>query len=402
MKKYKVRFIDGSGVKKEESIFFENQTKIAEYAAANQLYVYQAIDLTASELKTNLKEIKTKPKNLMLFTWQLAVMLNSGSMILESLKLINKQFSDVEFRGVISQIIFKIENGLLFSAALSDYPNIFSSTFIAAIKSGEASGKLPEVLDNISSYIERRETLKNKLKTILIYPSVLFTVAVCGIIFLLMFVLPKFVRIFSSLGITSATINILTTLTGFLENYAFPFLALIVLAAIIVYASAKIFNKRDFFDMLILKIPFIGILVKKVNISFFANTLQILLDSGTPIAQAVIISAETMPNIYISKRILKIIPNVENGEPLNKCLEKTGQFSDIALHMIYVGENSGTLTDMLGKVNNFYNREVEYTVTETLAIVEPAILVLLGAIVCMIAISIFLPINDFISAMHRR
>ncbi|MBP7654168.1 type II secretion system F family protein, partial [Candidatus Dependentiae bacterium] len=229
MKKYRIHFIDNSGHKKEEELFFENQNKIAEYAFANQLYVSKVTDLSAVNLKNKITEITTKPKNLMLFTWQLAVMLNSGSMILESLKLINKQFSDTEFRTVISQIIFKIENGQLFSSALSNYPNIFSSTFVAAIKSGESSGKLPEVLDNISSYIERRETLKNKLKTILIYPTVLFTVATGGIIFLLMFVLPKFVKIFQSLGITSTTINILTALTGFLENYAFPFIIMSII-----------------------------------------------------------------------------------------------------------------------------------------------------------------------------
>ncbi|HON56798.1 MAG TPA: type II secretion system F family protein, partial [bacterium] len=302
----------------------------------------------------------------------------------------------------IHNIANDIENGKIFSDSIENYPRIFSRAYIAAIKSGERSGKLPEVLNSLAEFIDRREVLKNKLKTILTYPIVLFSVAIFGIIFLLIYVLPRFVNIFKTLGVTSATVNILVFFTNILQNFALPILAIFFIAVFATYIIFKTINKPEYFDYLKIKIPFIGALITKVNISIFANTLQILLDSGNAVVDSVKIAANAVPNRYISQKILVVIPFIENGEPLNKALEKSGQFSDLALHLIYVGERSGTLSEMLKKVNTFYSREVEFTVSETLAIIEPLILVILGLIVCLIAMSIFLPINDFIRSLQRR
>ncbi len=401
MKKFKIRFLDSSGKLKEETNDFESAEQIAVYASENQLYIQNIIDLSAS-ISINEKEFVTaSQKNLLMFTWQLSVMLNSGALLLESLKLLAKQFSDKTFKSIIQDTILKIENGFLFSAALAEYPQVFTKTYIAAVKSGEATGNIGQVLSSISEFIERREALKTRLKTILTYPLILLTIASGGICFLLIFVLPKFVRIFQSLGVESKTITFLMFFSDILKNYALPALILLFLGSICLYLFSRLMKKNEYFDILIINIPFIGILVSKVNQAMFANTLQILLESGSPIVQAVQISSDTMPNTYISKKVGATVKYIENGEPLHKALQQSEIFSDISLHLISVGEKSGTLSEMLRKVNNYYTKEVEYTLSETLVIIEPAILLILGVIVCLIAVSIFLPINDFIKALHR-
>jgi len=402
MKKYKINFIDLQGNEKENISEFSSTDSIAEYASANKYFIKKIVDLSDVQNLNENFNARASSKNLMLFTWQLAVMLNSGAVILESLKLLCRQFSDQKFKLIIYDITTKIENGALFSSAIAEYPLVFSRSYISAVKAGESGGNIGQVLSSLAEYIDKREALKTRLKSILTYPVILLTIATSGIFFLLMFVLPKFVRIFLSLGVESKTISFLMFFSDFLKNFAMPFIVTVFILCFGFYVVSKIIKRSEYFDLMILKIPFIGNLVSKINQAMFANSLQILLDSGSPIISAVQISAETMPNIYISKKVFGSARYIENGEPLHKALEHTNLFSDISLHLISVGEKSGTLPEMLKKVNGYYTREVEYTLSDLLVIIEPAVLVILGVVVCLIAISIFLPITDFINAMQRR
>jgi type IV pilus assembly protein PilC len=401
MNKVTVKFLNSSGELFSKDFETDNEENISEYASENNLFVSSIIKKKSSlESQQNYFIFKrVASKQILLFTWQLSVMLNSGAQLPESLNIIKSKMKNKIFKTIISDILYKIENGFLFSNALDEYSDIFSETYRESIRAGESAGKLPSALNKLSQYIENKQVLTNKLKSILTYPFILLSVAVSGILFLIMYVFPKFMKIFKSFGLKSGNINFLLKLNEILNTYAIP--AIIIFFSVIIISSLfLLIFKRSYLSYIILKIPIIGDLITKINISYFAQTLEILLENGIPLVEAVKMSATTLRNKFLSTEILKITPKLENGISLYLSLNNIKLFSDIALHMIYIGEKSGQLKEMLNKINNYFNKEVEFTLSELLLILEPAILLILGGLVGIIAVSIFLPINEFILSIH--
>jgi type IV pilus assembly protein PilC len=338
---------------------------------------------------------RVKVKDIGVQTRQLATMISAGIPLLEALEILEEQAEDPGFKIVMNTIIERVRGGSDFSEALAEHPKIYTRIYINMIRAGEAGGQLDTILDRLAEYMEAAEKLRQEIKSAMTYPVISLCLILLIVGGLMVGVVPKFKEIFVNLGgesfLPTPTKILLSTSEWMQSN-----VLLIVLGGIAAFVGLVLFKKTRpgiyTVDWLKLNAPVFGTLFRKVAVSRFARTFATLIQSGVPILGALDIVAATSGNVYLEDAINAAKDEVRKGETLGEPLAESGIFPPMVTRMIAIGERSGALEQLLEKISEFYDQEVEATVAALTSMIEPLLIGVMGAAVGGIVLAIFLPI----------
>ena len=336
---------------------------------------------------------RVKTKHIMTFTRQLATLIDAGLPIMRSLSILNEQVESQIFKDRIMAMRDDIESGASLSDAMAKHPKTFDKLYVNMVRAGEIGGVLESVLRRIADFLEKREALKGKVKSAMMYPAVVSFLAIGIVAFILITIIPKFTDIFEQLGgDLPAPTQFLVDASWVLVHRSWVVILAVVIMIVIVRQAYKTAPGRHFFDKLKLKIPVFGDLFRKIAITRFAGTLSTLINAGVPILQALDIVRDSSGNEVVSRAMMKVYQSVKDGETIHEPLSECEVFPPLVVHMVAVGEETGAIDLMLLKVAEAYEREVDDTVNALTSILEPVLIVFLGAIVGGIVIALYLPL----------
>ncbi|MEY2531693.1 MAG: type pilus assembly protein PilC [Verrucomicrobiota bacterium] len=348
---------------------------------------------------------KIRPKILMIFTRQLATLIDSGLPLLRGLNVLAKQERDAVLKKTIGKLADSVQSGETFSTGLAQHPAIFNDLYVNMVKAGELGGVLELVLGRLAEFQEKAVKIKNKVAVAMVYPIIVMFLAVAIMAFLLVFIVPKFEAIFHDMlgdkplpAITLFVIGI----SRFAQNHWLVLLgAIFVLLAGYKFA-ARTSAGRSIIDRFKLRLPLFGNLIRKTAVSRFSRTLGTLVTSGVPILQALNITRETAGNTVIANAISQVHDSVKEGESIVQPLEASGAFPPMVISMIDVGEETGQLPEMLLKIAEVYDDEVDNSVAGLTVALEPIMIIILAVVVMTIVIALFMPLISIISGLQQQ
>ena len=343
---------------------------------------------------------RVKAKNLAVFTRQFSVMIDAGLPLVQCLDILGSQEEDKNFAAVILQTRTAVESGASLADAMRKHPKTFDHLFTNMVAAGEAGGILDTILKRLATYIEKAVKLTGQVKSAMIYPIAVIVIAALVVGVILWKVIPTFAQLFAGLGAdlplpTRVVIWLSESLVTF-----FPLIAAVLMAgAWAIRTYYKTDNGRHAIDGLLLRLPILGLILRKIAVARFCRTLATLISSGVPILDGLEITAKTSGNIIIEDAIMKTRKSIERGETISAPLKETAVFPSMVVQMIGVGEATGALDTMLAKIADFYEEEVDTAVAGLLTLLEPVMIAFLGVIVGGIVIAMYLPIFDLISKL---
>ena len=345
---------------------------------------------------------RVKPKQLMVFTRQLATLLEAGLPLLRGLRILLKQEKTPGLREALTGMGEAVESGGTFSEALSGFPHTFDNLYVNMVKAGEAGGVLDSVLARIAEFLEKAEKIKAKVKSAMVYPIVVLVAAMGILVFLMVFIIPRFAEIFNDLldgkalpGLTQAVIGA----SDFIATRWWVILGVVFGVIALVKIVGQTEKGAAFFDRLKMKAPLFGDLVQKTAVARFARTLGTLMSSGVPILQALLIVRDTAGNTVLANAIQSVHDSVKEGESMAMPMEGSGVFPGMVVSMVDVGEETGALPEMLVRVADNYDEEVDNAVEALTSIIEPIMIVMLALIIGTIVIAMFVPLISIITEM---
>ncbi|NQU39662.1 MAG: type II secretion system F family protein [Lentisphaerae bacterium] len=355
------------------------------------------------ELKMpKLFQARVKPKQLMVFTRQLATLVDAGLPLLRGLRILLKQEKHPALRDALSGMGEAVEGGGTFSEALAQFPKIFDPLFISMVRAGEAGGVLEVVLDRLAEFMEKGEKIKNKIKSAMVYPIVVLVAAMGILIFLLTSVIPKFEAIFNDL-LEGKALPLLTQFVINISNFVKHRGLVVVVVVVVLVVANKMFAKtgtgRVFRDRIRLKMPLFGSMFTKAAIGRLTRTLGTLMSSGVPVLQALNIVRDTAGNEVIAQALQKVHDAVKEGETMAVPFESAGVFPGMVVSMVDVGEETGALPEMLVKIADNYDDEVDTAVEGLTSVLEPIMIIVLALIIGVIVIAMFVPLISIIGSM---
>jgi len=327
-------------------------------------------------------------------------MIDAGVAIVRCLDILENQTKDPVLKPVIAQCKKDVKGGMSLTDAFAKHPNVFSRLYVNMVKAAETGGILDKILDRLATFLETEQEVRSKIKSAMIYPILVLVFALTMVVALFMFVLPKFKELFDSLNVElPAATRALFGISEIMRSYWYA--GVVVIAALAV--AFKWYKNTEQgawqIDMLKLRFPVIGELVQKMAISRFARTFATLIHSGVPMMRSLEIVGETAGNRVIAKAVDNARNAIREGQKISVPLAQSGLFPGMVTHMIDIGEETGRLSDMLSKVSDFYDQEVENAVKALTSLIEPCLIVVMGGIVGFIAVSIMAPIFKLISAV---
>ena len=337
-------------------------------------------------------------KDVAVFTRQFSVMIDAGLPLVQCLEILGQQQDNKAFQKVILQVRQDVEGGLSLAEALRKHPQAFDDLYVNMVAAGEAGGILDTILQRLANYIEKNVKLKSQVRSALIYPVAVVTIAVIVVYVILWKVIPVFATLFEGLG---ASLPFLTQMVVNMSRFIGNFWWLIFLIV-----GGTIFGLHQYYqtdggryqiDKILLKLPAIGLLLRKIAVARFCRTLGTLLSSGVAILESLDITARTAGNAVIEEAILMVRKEVEEGKNMADPLSRTEQFPPMVCQMIGVGEQTGAMDTMLGKIADFYEDEVDAAVEGMMALLEPLIITFLGVVIGTIVVAMYLPMFSLIS-----
>lgn len=345
---------------------------------------------------------KIGQKQLTLFTRQLATLIGAGLPLVRSLYVLERQERAGVLKDTLRGLAEQVEGGVTFSEALLKYPQSFPPLFVNTIKAGETGGVLELVLARLADFSEKTQKLNARIKAALIYPTLVLCMAIAVLSFLITFIVPRFMEIFKEIGVEPPFLTqLLINISTFAREKWFIGVGAIVVLVFSYNFLYRIARVRLIIDSGKLHIPIMGQLLRKIAISRFSRTFGTLLSSGVPILQALMVAKDTAGNELISHSIVKVHNSVREGETVAKPLLGTGIFPAMAVNMISVGEETGSLDQMLLKVSDVYDEEVDVMVSGLMGLLEPILIIGMGLIVGFIVVAMFLPLFQIIKTIGR-
>ncbi|HVK03945.1 MAG TPA: type II secretion system F family protein [Armatimonadaceae bacterium] len=349
------------------------------------------------------KFARVKLTDLSIFCRQFSTMIDAGVSLVRCLDVLAEQSSSAKLRRIVMDLRSEVEAGNTLSKAMSKYPSVFNNLFIGLVRAGEVGGVLEESLQRLSSFLEKDVELRRKVKAALTYPAIVTVVAVGIVIFLVTFILPKFMELFNDLGLKREQFPTMTLMLMDFSNFlTSKWYIMAVIVAVCVMAF-KMFTRTKFgrraYDRFRLKVPVFGKLNHKVALARFSRTLATLLSSGVPILQALETVAGTVSNEIISDAILDARARIREGDVISEPLRKSKMFPPMVVQMIAIGQESGALDTMLMKIADFYEQEVDAALASLTAAIEPVLIVFLGVTVGFIVIAMFMPLLSVIQGL---
>ncbi len=359
---------------------------------ADSVYIKEK---TAMDVQINLPSMEVvTPKDVSIFTRQFSTLLDAAIDLTKSFDILTREMDNKKFKKVLLDIKGKIESGTPISTAMKGYPKLFDDLYINMVGAGEQSGKLPLVFKRLAEYMEKSEEIKGKVKSAMTYPTIIAIVAVVMVFVMMTGVIPQFKSMFAEFGgkLPPPTM-FLFNLSEFFKKYSIHMVVVIVgLVVAHLMLQKKSVKYRWILDLVALKVPIAGDITKKNAIARFARTMSTLLDSGVHLPEALMISSKTTGNILYEEAISEARDSVTAGQPLTTPLKEAKIFPGMVVQMIDAGQESGKTSDLLAKVADFYETEVDTAIEGLMAALEPIIMVVLGSVLGFIVIAMFMPI----------
>lgn len=345
---------------------------------------------------------KVKGKVLTTFTRQLATLVDAGLPLLRGMRVLEKQERNPTLKSIIGELALSVEGGSTFSEALAQHPKVFNRLYVNMVKAGELGGVLEVVLNRLSEFQEKAQKIKGKVVAAMFYPVAVLIVAVAIMAVLVIIVIPKFKEVFAGLGEgrpLPAFTQLVLNISDLVRNNMI--MTVIVVAAVVIAFMMFIKTKfgRHVWDKFLLKMPVLGPVVSKVAISRFTRTLGTLVSSGVPILQALTIVRETSGNVIIANAVTAVHESVKEGETITAPLEASGVFPPMVISMVDVGEQTGALPEMMMKIADNFDDEVDNAVAAMTSLLEPIMIIFLAIIVGSIVIAMFLPLIDLMNGL---
>jgi type IV pilus assembly protein PilC len=342
-----------------------------------------------------------KTRDVVIFTRQFSTMINSGLPLVQALTILAEQTDNKALAEVTKKVVFDVESGNTVADALSKHPRAFTNLYVNMVAAGEAGGILDTILLRLATFLEKNDALVRKVKGAMIYPAVIMSVAAIAVVTLLIFVIPVFAGMFASAGqALPLPTRIVIGASGFLKHYWWVIGATIIIGG---YSLKKYYatsNGKLAIDRLMLHAPVLGDVLRKSAVSRFTRTLGTLISSGVSILEGLEITAKTAGNRVIQDAIMQSRSSIAGGDTIAQPLQKSKVFPPMVISMIAVGEQTGGLDEMLSKIADFYDEEVDAAVSNLLSLLEPIMIVFLGVVVGGMVVAMYLPIFDMVNAVQ--
>jgi type IV pilus assembly protein PilC len=345
---------------------------------------------------------RVRPKALQVFSRQFATMIEAGLNVVQALVVLEEQTSDMKLAEAITQLRQDVEGGLLLSEAMARHPKVFSRLYVAMVEAGEAAGILDLVLDRVALQIEKQEAIRRRVKGAMIYPTLVLTFATVVLFAMLLFLVPIFVQIFAELnGQLPMLTQIVVRVSNALRSFWYVIIPLFVAAPFVFRRWKETERGRQTWDRLLLRVPMrIGETVRKVTMARFSRTLATLVAAGVDIIKALEITGQAAGNYVVQVALENVRERVHAGAGLAQPLLENEVFPPMVAHMLKIGEESGELQTMLDKIADFYEDEVDAAISSLTSIIEPAMMILVGAVVGIIIIAMYLPMFKMYQLVH--
>jgi type IV pilus assembly protein PilC len=342
-------------------------------------------------------------KDLAVFTRQFATMINSGLPLVQCLDILSKQAESDYFRKLIDQTMKDVESGSTLADALSRHPTVFGELYVNMVEAGEAGGVLDVILGRLATYLEKMDALKRKIRSAMMYPAVVGVVTVAATIFMLVFIIPTFAKMYSDFGgELPAPTRLVMAVSEFVR---YQWWILLLVAAGGFYAFRRYYDTkrgRAAVDRFVLKVPVLGPVLLKASIARFTRTLGTLVSSGVPILEGLEITAKAAGNTMVKNAVMKTRSSISSGQTIAGPLKDSEVFPPMVVQMIAVGEETGALDEMLNKIADFYDEEVDSAVDSLTSVIEPIMIVFMGAIVGGMVIAMYLPIFRLVNVIMEK
>lgn len=393
--------VNSQGVKRKGEV--ESSDQAAALAHVKRLRIQNIIlKEKPKDLLENFAFFKPKVtgKDLVIFTRQLSTMIDAGLPLIQSLEILAKQQDNATFKTVLTAIKRDVETGTTIADAMRKHPTVFDNLFSNMIEAGETGGILDTILGRLAVFKEKSMALQKKIKGAMTYPTICLAISFLILGVILIFVIPVFEEMFSSMG---AALPIPTQIVVQMSNFMKSnFLYIIMGIFAIIFIIKKIYHTekgRYKIDAMLLRAPIAGPLIRKVAVSKFTRTLSTMLQSGVPILDALQVVAKTSGNKVIEAAVVRVAESISEGRPIAEPLEESGVFPNMVVQMINVGESVGALDTMLSKIADFYDDEVDQAVSNITAMIEPLMMVVLGGMIGGIVVAMYLPIFSMASVV---
>jgi type IV pilus assembly protein PilC len=365
-----------------------------------QLRKNRMVVVRVREKKKRKTGARVPTRDIVVFTRQFATMVNSGLPLVQALDILAKQTENPQLSETTKQVVYDVESGNTLADALEKHPKVFTQLYVNMVAAGEAGGILDTIMLRLASFLEKNDAIVRKVKGAMVYPSVIFSVAGICILVLLIFVIPTFQVMFASVGVPlPLPTRVVIGISDFLQN----FWHVLIVASVATFFAIKAYygtdNGRLMLDKIMLKAPVMGDLLRKSAVSRFTRTLGTLLASGVSILDGLEITARTAGNRVVHDAVMDSRSSIAGGDTIAGPLERSDVFPPMVTSMIAVGEATGGLDEMLSKIADFYDDEVDTAVSTLLSLLEPIMIVFLGVIVGGMIVAMYLPIFDMINAV---
>jgi len=377
-----------------------NEMTVRAYLRQQQI-IPTKIRTKGKEIKLTLPFMKgrVRKKDLAIFTRQLATMIDAGLPLVQSLEILSQQQEAETFKEIIKGVKDDVEGGSTFAAAMKKHPRAFDNLYINLVLAGEEAGTLDVMLNRLANHIEKMEALKKKVRSALVYPAMIVSVAIIVTVVLLVFVIPVFEKLFAGVG---TALPLPTQIVIGISRFAKSYIPFIIIFFVILGVVSSRYYKTEKgkikIDGLVLKFPIFGELIRKISIARFARTLSTLVTSGVPILESLNIVAGASGNKVVELAILQGRTSISEGQTISEPLAQSGVFPIMVTQMISVGETTGSLELMLTKIADFYEEEVDVAVATLSSMLEPMLMIFLGVTIGGLVIAMYLPIFKMASA----
>jgi type IV pilus assembly protein PilC len=389
---------DAKGDLKTATIEAANREDVVQQLRRLRMNVVKVEEQSKAKQKTG---GSVSMKDIVIFTRQFSTMINSGLPLVQALDILSKQSENKALQAVTRQVVFDVESGHTVADALAKHPKAFSDLYVNMVAAGEAGGILDTILMRLATFMEKNDALVRKVKGAMIYPGVIMSVAAIAICVLLIFVIPVFQSMFASVGLAlPLPTRVVITLSQILKGYWWAIGGGVFLAFTGLKKYYKTPGGQLVIDRLLLKFPILGDVLRKSAVSRFTRTLGTLISSGVSILDGLEITAKTAGNRVISDAIMASRSSIAGGDTIAAPLQKSNVFPPMVISMIAVGEQTGGLDEMLSKIADFYDEEVDAAVSNLLSLLEPVMIVFLGVVVGGMVVAMYLPIFDMINAVQ--
>jgi type IV pilus assembly protein PilC len=344
---------------------------------------------------------KISMRDVVIFTRQFSTMINAGLPLVQALDILAKQSENKALKDVTRAVVFDVESGHTVADALRKHPKAFTDLYVNMVAAGEAGGILDTILMRLATFLEKNDALVRKVKGAMIYPGVIMSVAAIAIVVLLLFVIPVFEKMFESVGMPlPLPTRVVISMSRFLQSFWWVVIGGFMFAG---WSLKKYYATSDgklAIDKMLLKMPVLGDVLRKSAVSRFTRTLGTLIGSGVSILDGLEITAKTAGNRVIQDAIMESRASIAGGETISAPLQKSQVFPPMVISMIAVGEQTGGLDEMLSKIADFYDEEVDAAVSGLLSLMEPVMIVFLGVVVGGMVVAMYLPIFDMMNAVQ--